>query len=207
MLYFFHMYTTATNVSAVITTTFDIDHYIKVVSTFIDRYVGYKLAVTPTETPKTLYFDGTGTDCLPLNKYVLKTPNLEVWEGDNQFTTAKMYPLNEDYAEMIKVTGRFAPGNGNIELRNAIVGRYVYDWTTPANHTLPVDIEAVCTNLVVAMIKQKTAIDSENSGIVKSETMGAYSITYQDVEKTISSQLDLVNETMALDTYKHYFIL
>lgn len=202
------MYTQSSKISSVITTTYDIDIYIKAVSTFIDRHVGYKLAVQPTGVTKDLFFDGSGTDTLVLNKYVRKASNLSVWENGVERTDVYKYPLNEDYFDLLQFDRNLRAGNANIEVKNCLLGRYLENWGQN-DHSIPEDITLACTELVIAMIKKQMAIDSENgTGSIKSETIGAYSVTYQDVTTLLgSSNIALLSANSILDNYKYYFIM
>lgn len=182
------MYTTATKVNALVTTTLPIDDYIEEVSRFIDKEIGYKLGFTFGSPTKNLFFDGSGTNDTFLGLSILKDHG-DI-EMDGIVIEPTEYPLNEDYTNWLKY--KFTGGNGNIKINGAKVGRYVIDWTTPTNHTLPADITRACTALVVSLIKKDEA-KKQNSGIVSSETIGSYSISFDTSEKPEASVMSALN--------------
>lgn len=182
------MYTTATKVNALVTTTLPVDDYIEEVSRFIDNEIGYKLGFIFGSATKDLYFDGSGTNDTFLGLSILKDHG-DI-EMDGIIIEPVEYPLNEEYTNWLKY--KFTGGNGNLKINDAKVGRYVIDWATPANHTLPADITRACTALVVSLIKKDEA-KKQNSGIVASETIGSYAISFDTTDKPESSIMQALN--------------
>ena len=196
LCYNISMYTQTSTIASLVTTTLAIDPYIKSVSKFIDKYVGYKLGFDNVNgTAKDLYFDGTGTTSLIMNMYILKETTPHDVEMNDVAISPKEYPLNEDYCSYLVNSGGFAIGDGNIKVKDARVGRYVVDWTDVQAHTLPEDITMACNALVVGSIKKDMG---KTSGVVSSETIGEYSVSYS----TSIGDVEVAKALSILDNYK-----
>ena len=155
------MYTTEAKINAMITTTQDVEAMIKAVSKSIDKYVGYKLGFdNATDTAKDYLFSGSGTRDLFLGDYFLENTSIE---ADEVVITPTKMPLNADYFNWLKQSTPFKAGLANIKILGAKKGRYVVDWATTANHTLPEDITEACNKIVIAEIKKA----SPSKGVIR----------------------------------------
>lgn len=191
------MYTTEAKINAMITTTQDVEAMIKAVSKSIDKYVGYKLGFdNATDTAKDYLFSGSGTRDLFLGDYFLESTSIE---ADEVVITPTKMPLNADYFNWLKQSTPFKAGLANIKILGAKKGRYVVDWTTTANHTLPEDITEACNKIVIAEIKKADG-QVASSGIKSSETMGAYSVSFDTSDKNLDASF--VTATKIIDNYK-----
>lgn len=196
LCYNYFMYTQQSTIASLVTTTLDIDSYIKSVSKFIDGYVGYKLGFDNVNgTAKDLYFNGTGTKTLIMNMYILKESTPHDVEMNDIAISPKEYPLNDDYCSYLVLSSGFAVGDGNITIKDAKVGRYVVDWADNTKHTLPEDITLACNALIVGAIKKDMG---KTSGVVSSETIGEYSVSYN----TSIGDVEVAKAMSILNNYK-----
>ena len=144
------MYTTVSKINSLITTTLPVVDYIEMVSRRIDSILGYRLGyIAGVDTPKDLYFDGSGTNSLILGMFIL--PDFGDVENDGTTVSVIKYPLNKDYVSYLK--GGFIKGDANTVIKNAKIGRYTVDFGN-VGHNLPSDIEQACIALTVASLQK-----------------------------------------------------
>lgn len=178
-----------------------VDKVISGVQKYIERYCGDdKLGVRKFEAPdpdddETRKFDGNGSMKLFFGDVrsitSLAIDEVALTEDEDYF----LYPANKEadepytYAEMAQPVTRlqensrsfgdeyyvFEVGQKNIE----IVGKFYYSSTPPA------DIELATLKLAAAVIKENTA--DKDIKEIKSESLGDYSVSYQDVDKIAHS--------------------
>lgn len=178
-----------------------VDKVIAGVQKYIERYCGdEKIGVRKFEAPdpdddETRYFDGSGNkklfigDCQSITSLVIDSVALT--EDEDYF----LYPANKEadepytYAEMTQPVTRlqdnsrsigdeyyvFEIGQKNVE----IVGKFYYSEEPPA------DIELATLKLASAIIKENVTDNDVKE--LKSEALGDYSVSYQDVEKIAHS--------------------
>jgi hypothetical protein len=198
------MYTEATKINSLITTTLDVDFYIKQASKFIDKYVGYKIGFVDgndTVMPN-ISFDGTGTNKLVLDTYIRNHNLIKI---DNTEITPLLYPLNKIYTnELVLNVGIFNSGYGNINITDAKIGRYIVNFGN-SSHDLPEDIETACIKLTINAINSAQS-QSTATGSVASETIGAYSISYDNSANSTNNNSDKISALKILDNYRSFSI-
>lgn len=209
-------YTTLDKVKAKVTTTLsdeEIDKVIALVSGYIDTFLGYKLATGFSDTPVDIDLDGSGTEYLMLSQPVYAYTSVQYVSLDDSATDLsyiKSYPLSEPYTVYLgNRVGIFKAGMANYRLKEAKLGRFSVDWNTQENHTLGDDIEGVATSIAVQMITLGGNIlassggETEKSGKVIAETIGSYSVQYQNNPSAQRSLISSVpTATDILDKYK-----
>lgn len=209
-------YTTLEKVKAKVTTTLDdavIESIIGLVSGYIDTFLGYKLATGFSDSAVDMYLDGSGTEYLMLSQPVCGYDSVQYVSLDDSATDLsyiKSYPLNEPYTTYLgNRVGVFKAGMANYRLKNAKLGRFLVDWVDSGNHTLGEDIEGVATSIAVQMITLGGNIlassggETEKSGKVIAETIGSYSVQYQNNPTAQRALISSVpTATDILDKYK-----
>lgn len=156
-----------------------IDEWILVVKEYIDDYCGREFE-QESDTDKT--YDGDGTKELLIDDLLTLT-KIEILDEDGTVdytfdatTEYYLYPTNKTPKTRIVINtpnapiGIFPKGYQNVK----ITGTFGFATTVPE------DIRFAATKLVAAIIQEGNYdIGSE----IKSERLGEYSITYQDVSK------------------------
>lgn len=208
------MYTTYAKViaydSTITLTQPEIESIIKSVTSYLDTFCNQKLASLYSATPSDFYFDGSGTENIVFENALNGSLTLENSLDGTSFvseTNVLFYPLNSSFKTYMRKTyGRFSEGNGNYKVKGGILGMFTYDWTTPANHTLPDDITLVATKMVAETIKAGGIAlgDNTKSGKISSETIGSYSVSYaQDTSNLSTSLNSVLNATNVMNNYKN----
>lgn len=168
---------------------------IESIDTYIERYCGdEKFGLRIFKDPgadETRYFDGNDSTKLPIGD-VLSLTSIEV---ENQSLTEDqdyyLYPLNADksgqpftWVELVQPetgfrsnlrTGGtsyfFELGQRNV----AVTGRFAYSTTPPA------DVQLAAVKLVAGVLKEN--IGDKDIKELKSESLGAYSVSYESVSQ------------------------
>jgi hypothetical protein len=209
-------YTTKEKVLARVTTTLtdpEIENIISLVSGYIDTFLGYKLATDYGDTASNFLLDGSGTEYLMLSQPVYAYTSVDYVALDDSVTPVSYvasYPLNATYTAYLAMKiGTFRAGMGNYRLTGAKLGRFSVDWTDENNHTLDNAVTEVCTSICVAMINAGGFViatsggEIEKSGKVTAETIGSYSVQYQNNPATQRQLISSVpTATDILDKYK-----
>ena len=188
------MYTTKSRIQNFLLINIDdsfesqITEWISVVTAYINNYCG-----TEFEQESATYklYDGDGTDELMVDDLITLTKvDILDYNGDVLYTIDSatdeyhLYPANTTPKTMIKINrggapvGIFLCGNQNIK----VTGTFGYAATVPE------DIRFVATKLVASIIEEG---NYDVGAEIKSEKLGEYSITYQDIEKIASDNLDI----------------
>lgn len=205
------MYTTDEKVKDFITVpadmgTTELKQYIKIVSAFMDKKVGYKIGyIEGVDAVQDILFDGSGTDVIDFGKYWITGMGV-VTQDDIVITDDVLaYPLNSvQKYQLVKKIGDFCEGRGAIKIADAKVGAYIVNWKE-ADHTLPEELEFACTTLVASIIRTKKAGGVQTAGKVTSEKTSAYSITFSEgAVGTLGA--DEVTAMASLDMHKDNFI-
>jgi hypothetical protein len=196
------MYTTIEKIKEIFDTTKtdqEIEELIKIVSAYMDSYVGYTIAYSGIPTP-TYYMDGTGTDSVFVNNYIVGYGSIK--ENDSDISDQVInYPLNKPFIDCItKKSGYFTPGYGNVMLSDAKIGRYTASFGT-AQHNLPPDIQDACNSLVGGIMKTQSGTVAP-TGTVQSEKIGSYQITYAVNADTGTADNQIVSGFQTLNNYK-----
>lgn len=188
----------------------DVENIIRAVSSYIDQFCNQKIASDQSVAVIPYYFDGSGTESIVFHNALNGSPVMNEVALDGSVTIdtyVRFYPLNAPYKTYAKKTvGKFTDGNGNYSVSGCWLGMYKYNWSTPAQHTLPEDITQVCTKIVVNTVREAgiVASDNEKSGKISSETMGSYSVSYATDASNISKSVNSVlNATNVLNSYKN----
>lgn len=193
------MYTQTAKISAIVTTTLDIDFYIKQASSFMDKYVGYKIGFVNSvdNIMPALSFNGTGTNTLQLDMFIREHNSIKINEKD---IVPLMSPFNSPYTnELILTNGVFNAGYGNVTITDVKVGRYNVNFGD-VSHNLPQDLENACILLTVSAIKSAQG-QNVATGAVSGESIGAYSISYDNSVYASSSQDEKVSALRILNNY------
>jgi hypothetical protein len=183
----------------------EIKQYIKTVSRFMDKEVGYKIGWLEADGTRTLRYDATGTDAVDLGSNPVCGYS-EIRENDIDITSDILaYPLNEDYTNQIVYNGQnFCNEPGAVTITDAKRGAYVVDWKEP-DHTLPEDLEHACTVLVYSIIKLKKNGGNQVSGKISSEKTSQYAVTFAPgVEGELGA--DEISAMKILENYKDHFV-
>jgi len=176
----------------------EINEWISVATNFIDNYTG-----TTFESDNDTYrlYDGDGSKEILVDDFTTFT-KIEILDEDgnvnytiDRSTEYYAYPANKDYKNRIVLEssnapiGHFPKGNLNVKLY-ATFGR---------SADVPDDIRHVATMLVAGIIEEKNI---DIAGNIKSETLGEYSVTLQDLDK-IGRRLKVYD---ILDRYRIYHV-
>jgi len=156
-----------------------ISDWISAVEKWIETYTGRKFE---EESATYKLYDGDGTKELLIDDLISLT-KIEILDedGDVDYTIDDsneyyLYPANETPKTRIVLNSSNAPvavfpkGHQNIK----VTGSFGYA------SSVPKDIELVATKLVAGIIEEKQI---DIAGEIKSEKLGEYSVTAQDIEK------------------------
>lgn len=214
-------YTTKTKINDAYTNTntdSENDAAIALASSHIDRYVGYQLASSTADTPADITLDGSGTDTLMLAQDVQSFTSVVQVALDDSETAVQYvasYPLNSSHTSylMLKL-GRFLSGVANYKLKNVRLGRFSVNWTSPfTGHTLPDDVTSVCTQVAIEILKNGGQVSADGSesneraGRITSETIGSYSVSYQNSQSSKETLSKIPNATEVLNKYRSSIFL
>lgn len=185
--------------------TTEIKQYIKAVSRFMDKKVGYKIGWVAEDGTVDLFFDGSGTDVVDLGAKYINAFGIIEEDGVDITSNVLAYPLNETFKhQLVKKIGDFCEGRGAIKINDAQVGAYVVDFGK-TTHTLPEDLELACTILVGSIIRVKARGGVQVAGKVTSEKTSQYAISFGE-GMTGELGADEVTAMATLERYKDFFI-
>lgn len=177
--------------------------YIKIVSRYMDRNVGYKIGWLPTDGTTTLTFDGTASDTLDFGEHWINAHTDITEDGESILEDVVFYPLNAPYKNyVIKTDKDFLDTAGGITITGAQVGAYVVNWKE-TTHTLPEDLEWACTVLTASIVRLKKAGGVQTAGKVTSEKTSLYSITFGEGVQG-EKRFDEVTAMSILQNYKSF---
>ncbi len=178
------MYTTETAIENYLMTDIDssfssqISAWITAAESYIDNYTQKSFEGTTT----TRYFDGNGKREIIVDDFTTLTSVqiLQVNSDDVEYTLTEgldddyvLYPYNETpYYKLMMV----ASSSVGVWLRGLKRIKLTGVWGHSA--IVPEDIKLVATMLVADIIKQ-----GRDSGEIRSEALGDYSVTYADLDK------------------------
>lgn len=190
---------------------------IRLVSGYIDTFLGFKLARELGAPLVDWREDGSGTEYLMLSQPVNGFTVAQLEALDDSLTDelyVRSYPLNALYTTYLaKRMGKFMAGMGNYVLPDVRMGMFVVDWdetTGEGNapqHTLPEDIRKLALAMAIATLKNGGVMtdDAETAGSIASETTSSYSISYaQDKNKAEKAISSVPTGTGILAKYKIY---
>ena len=156
-----------------------VEEWILVVQNYIDDYTGTSFE----GTSEARYFDGDGTNEIIVDDFVSLT-KIEILDDDgsvdytlNATTDYYLYPANKTTKNRI-VINRYNADTSIFPKTYPQNIKITANWGY--SNTVPEDIRFVATKLVGEIIKEGN-YDIGNE--IKSEKLGEYSITYQDVDK------------------------
>lgn len=178
------MYTTEAKIENYLQITIDdsisayVSDWINWVSKYIDRYTG----TTFETSSQTYYYDVRGMqsrlfidDCTAITSLQLLDEDGNVEDTLTENSDFWLYPLNKTTKNEIRLDpyGKYAvfPYTGSKKVKVTA--------TFGVENTVPADIEMVATQMVGDLIRQNS---SEAKG-KKSETLGEYSVTYENISK------------------------
>lgn len=156
-----------------------INEWIDAVDTYIDNYCNRTFE---EESATYKLYDGSGTsellidDLLTLTKIEMLDEDNDVDETLDSEDEYWLYPANKTPKNRIRINTANAPisifpkGHQNIK----VTGKF------GQSESVPEDIRLVATKLVAGIISEKNL---DIAGEIKSERLGEYSVTLQDVEK------------------------
>jgi len=156
-----------------------VSEYIDAVQNWIETYTGRKFE---QESATYKLYDGDGTkellidDLISLDKIEILDEDGDVDYTIDDATEYYLYPANETPKTRIVLNVFNAPisyfpkGHQNVK----VTGTFGYA------STVPEDIRLVATKLVAGIIEEKYI---KEVGVIKSERLGEYSVTIQDIEK------------------------
>ena len=185
--------------------TTEIKQHIKIVSAFMDKEVGYKIASLKDDPTRTLYFDGSGTDVVDLGSKWINQFTAIMEDGVDITEQVLAYPMNESYKnQLVMKIGNFCETPGGISITEARVGAYHVDWKEP-EHTLPEDLQHACNVLVGSIIRLKKAGGQQAAGKITSEKTSQYAITFGE---GVAGEMgaDEVSAMQTLALYRDHFI-
>jgi len=162
-----------------------IDEWILVAQAYIDDYCGTSFE----GTSEARYFDGDGTRELLVDDFVSLT-KIEILDESGNVdhtldatTDYYLYPANKTRKNRIVINR----SNADIS---------IFPCTYPQNikitanwgfsNTVPADIQFAATNLVAVIIKVGNYVIGNE---IKSERLGEYQITYQDIDKMVNDNV------------------
>jgi len=187
------------------TSSTQLKQYIRIVSGYMDKAVGYRIGFCKDDTERTLTFDGSGTDVIDLGKNWVSAFG-EVQENGAVITDSVLgYPINEPHTyQLVMKIGNFCEDLGAITLADCKVGAYIVDWKE-AEHNLPEELEHACNVLVHSIIRTKANGGMQVAGKVASEKTSQYSITFAS---GVVGEMgpDEVSAMQTLAFYKDHFI-
>lgn len=155
-----------------------IDDYILAMSRYIDSYTHRTIF---DDTPKTLKYDGDGTNLLVIDDFL----DISEVTVDGVAVEVLEYPTNKDYTSRIVLDGDiFTKGYQNVSVTGI----------QAVKKELPKDIQYACTVLVSGIIFNQEANDKD--GVT--EKIGNYSVTY----KTPQQKKDYLVAMDILNSYR-----
>ena len=194
------MYTTKSRIQnylmITIADSFDdqINEWIDAADTYIDNYCNRTFE---QESATSKLYDGSGTSELLIDDLLTLT-KIETLDEDNDVDETLdstddywLYPANETPKNRIKINTAnasiavFPKGHQNIKITG----------TFGQSTSVPEDIRLVATKLVAGIISERNL---DIAGEIKSEKLGEYSITLQDIEK----QANHLGINQILDRYR-----
>lgn len=151
------------------------------VKAFIDRYTGK----TFEAVSETRYYDGNGQDSILIDSFIGTPSSVKILNSDGttydtltegQASDYVITPFNSTEKNVLRLTGngywgRFA-SRGRILEVTATFG---------ASTTVPADIEYVATKLIADLGS------AQGSSVIKSESLGDYSVSYGDVSNSAAA--------------------